>query len=284
MNIDIRNLSYAYRFVNQPPHVALRSVSLNIRDGEFLSLVGPSGAGKTTLMQHLNGLLAPDSGLILSDGQNIHSPDFDLASLRKRIGLVFQFPETQLFGETVFDDVAFAPRNFAVNEARIPEIVHESLRAVGLNPQAFASRSPFRLSFGEKRKVAIAGILAMQPEVLVLDEPTAGLDLAGTQAVVALLKRLQRQSRTLILISHNLDLVTELVERIVVLNRGEVAFDGHKDVLFRSPDILRDTGLSLPRIRRVTQYLQRRGWVTTADLNSLDEIERELRKQFELRS
>jgi len=281
VNITLENLSYAYRPFGATCVEVLRNIDLNISAGEFVGLVGASGAGKTTLMLHLNGLLKPDNGRVLVDGQDIHAGKQALHDVRQKVGLVFQFPETQLFEETVFADVAFGPKNIGVSEPALQRVVHQALNDVGLPPDEFADRSPLQLSFGEKRKAALAGILAMQPQFLALDEPTAGLDYAGTRALTAILQKLHAQGKSVLLISHNLDLVDRLAQRIVVLHRGEIAFDGDSHRLFADAALLRELRLARPRVRSLAAFLHDRGLCRSAELRSVEEIEQELKKYFQ---
>lgn len=280
MKLQIQNLSFAYKSVGTKPSDVLKQIDLHIETGEFVALVGPSGAGKTTLIRHLNGLLKPDAGSVLIDGENIHKDKKTLHSIRKKVGLVFQFPEAQLFANTVFEDIAYGPQNLGKTGDELQEAVGTAMQQVGLDSRSFGHRSPFQLSFGEKRKVALAGILAMQPDLLALDEPTAGLDYSGLQAVSVVLKKYHSEKKSILLVTHNLDLAAQLADRMVVLNKGEICFDGPKNTLFENEALLQRAGLALPRIRYVVNYLHRRGFVSSTDLNSLADIGRELRKHF----
>ena len=276
MNLQIQNLSFQFSSFGSSSRSVLNNVNLNIEEGELLALVGPSGSGKTTLMQHLTGLLKPETGQILVDDQDIWAKGFSLTELRKKIGLVFQFPETQLFEDSVCKDVAFGPRNLALPENEIVDRVREAIENVGLDFNKYKNRIPFQLSEGEKRRVAIAGVLALQPEFLVLDEPTAGLDHSGVQAVEDILNRFHSRGKTILLISHNLDLVASLVDRIVVICGGEIRFDGHKTKLFQNPKLLQSVGLSIPRTLALVNTLKQKGWVKSSELYSVDDIKREL--------
>lgn len=280
MNIRLENLYFTYKSLGASSEYALEDISLHISEGEFLALVGPSGSGKTTLMQHLTGLLKPDQGRILVDGLDIFAKESSLPQIRRRIGLVFQFPETQLFEETVYDDVAFGPRNLGLSPDETNLRVEEAMCSVALDFEKYKSRSPMRLSEGEKRRVAIAGIVAMKPEFLALDEPTAGLDPHGVQAVIKILRNLHAQGKSVLLISHNLDLVSALVERIVLLKEGKIWFDGHKRELFRNDQILESLGLALPRAQQVVKTLKRMGLLNSTELYSLQEIQNELAKNL----
>ncbi|NIV94032.1 ATP-binding cassette domain-containing protein [candidate division KSB1 bacterium] len=283
MKIQIENLSFRYKSLGSGPDPVLKDIHLEINEGEFLALVGPSGSGKTTLMQHFTGLLKPDEGRILVDDADIWNKSMNRTQLRRQMGLVFQFPESQLFEETVFDDIAFGPRNFGLNDSEVGERVQESLANVGLDFETFKDISPFHLSEGEKRRVAIAGILAMNPDCLILDEPTAGLDGAGVDAVVNTLNAFHGQGKTVLLISHNLDLVASIVERIVVINHGKIRFDGGKRVLFKNEDLLEEVGLTLPRIVLVVRHLKQKGWLDSDDIYCLDALKSELAHSSKLR-
>ena len=280
MSLRIENLTFRYRTPGAAPRPALQDVSLSVEDGEMLALMGPSGSGKTTLMQHITGLLKPDAGRVLVDGLDVWHPKTDLARLRRTVGLVFQFPESQLFEHTVFDDIAFAARNQGLAENEVERRVRDALDRVGLDFETFQGRAPFTLSVGEKRRVALAGILAMQPRCLILDEPTAGLDRNGVEAVIDILRSFHARGGTVILISHNPDLVAELVDRVVVLNQGRIVFDGDTRRLFSRPAWLRENGLALPRLMPVVTRLKEQGLLNN-NPNTLAELKRELRKQLE---
>ncbi len=231
-------------------------------------------------MQHLTGLLKPESGQILVNEQNIWEKGFSFTELRRKIGLVFQFPETQLFEDSVYKDVAFGPRNLGFPENEVCDRVKDAIQNVGLDFNKYKNRIPFRLSEGEKRRVAIAGVLALQPEFLVLDEPTAGLDYLGVQAVTGLLQGYHAQGKTILLISHNLDLVAALVARVVVISRGEVQFDGLKSELFQNRSLLESIGLSIPRTLALVNSLKQKGWIQSCELYSIDDIKRELDREM----
>ncbi|MBC7186719.1 MAG: energy-coupling factor transporter ATPase [Calditrichaeota bacterium] len=276
MRLTLDNVSYRYRQAAPGARVALDRVSLEIKEREFVALVGPSGSGKTTLIQHFTGLLRPTAGRVLVDGQELPERGPALTALRRRIGLVFQFPELQLFEETVFDDVAFGPRRLGLSEQEIATRVEWALRAMGLDPAAFASRSPHRLSEGEKRRVAVAGVLAMDPEMLVLDEPTAGMDPASVRRIADVLRNLHDAGKTIVLVSHNIDLVYRLAQRVIVLATGRVVFDGPKEELVAHEALLVRHGLALPRLLRVLRRNPPPLPVDVRQLLSLEEVERAL--------
>lgn len=283
MNLEIQNLSFRFSSFGSSSNLVLNNINLNIEEGEFLALVGPSGSGKTTLMQHLTGLLKPEAGRIRVDEQNIWGKGFSLTELRKKIGLVFQFPETQLFEDSVYKDVAFGPKNLGLPENEVAVRVKEALENVRLDFGKYENRIPFQLSEGEKRRVAIAGVLAMQPEFLVLDEPTAGLDHSGVQAVTDILKRYHSQGKTILLISHSLDLVASLVDRITVISGGEIRFDGPKTELFQDQQLLQSVGLSIPRTLALVNTLKQKGWVKYSELYSIEDIKNELDQMDQLK-
>lgn len=250
LDLDLRQLSFRYTGIGASDRFVLEDVSLRFNRCECTAIVGPSGSGKTTLIQHFTGLLKPVSGQILVDGEDIWSKRYSQSRLRRRVGLVFQFPEAQLFEETVFKDVAFGPANLGWTGDDLRRQVYQALQLVGLNPDEFGERSPFRLSEGEKRRVAIAGVLAMQPEMVVLDEPTAGLDPAGVQAMAEILAALLRKKTTPVLITHNMDFVAEVAQRVIVMMDGRLIFDGAPAALFRRQELLQAARLQLPEFIR----------------------------------
>ncbi|MDZ7361141.1 MAG: ATP-binding cassette domain-containing protein [candidate division KSB1 bacterium] len=261
MNIRFEKVWFAYENLSGIPTnwstSQLQDISFEIRPGELVGIVGRSGSGKTTLMQLFNGLLLPARGRIVVDAQDINSSDYDLVALRRRLGVVFQFPETQLFAATVEEEIAFGPQQQQFGGEEITLRVTEALQAVGLD-EAVRKRNPFTLSQGEKRRVALASVLAMRPETLVLDEPTASLDAAGVQEVRRILQKWHAAKKTLVIISHDIDLIASLCRRILVLERGSLLFDGETKALWESAqphEILRRAGLPLPRTERLRRRL-----------------------------
>ena len=244
--------------------------------GTFTALIGASGSGKTTFVQHLNGLLRPVRGRVLVDGVDIGRRGVDLRRIRQRVGLVFQFAEFQVFEETVSEDVAFGPRNMGWDKDRIAGAVHRALEQVGLDPASFGPRSPLTLSGGEKRRVAIAGVLAMQPEALVLDEPLAGLDPRGGAQMEGLLQALHADGRTLLLVAHDMDLVARLAQRVIVMDRGRIHLDGTPHQVFQDGAELTALGLDLPDAVRIADALRARGWPVRPDAMTLEEIAADL--------
>jgi len=280
VNIKIENLTFTYKTIGSKPTPVLKDVCLEIKDGEFLGLAGPSGSGKSTLMQHLTGLLKPDKGKILVDGKDIRSEKKHLAEIRRRIGLVFQFPESQLFAETVYEDIAFGLKKSGLSETEIAERVVNVFKKIDLNFEKFKNCSPFELSTGEQRRIGMAGILVLQPEVLVLDEPTAGLDFHGEESVVRILQDFHKRGKGVLLISHNLDLLAALVNRIVVLKNGMIQFDGDKRDLFKNEEALNSLGLTLPRTQKIARLLKKKGLLNSGEFHSIEDIKSELVIRF----
>ncbi len=257
--IVLDRVTYLYDQGLPTQRKALDSVSLEIKKGEFVGLIGPTGSGKSTLAQHLNGLLLPSSGEILIDGENTNKKGIDLRRIRQKVGLVFQFPELQLFEETVYDDVAFGPKNLDLSESELNQRVRESMRSVGLDFEQFAFRSPFHLSGGEQRKVAIAGILALKPQILVLDEPTCGLDIKSTKEIKSLLQQLNSVGITIVLISHDMNLIAETAQKIILLDQGKLLAYCEKSEMFGDANRLKSVGLDLPQVTELSKRLGTRG-------------------------
>lgn len=256
--IACEGVDYIYRRGTPMEAPALRGVSLEIAQGQAVALLGPTGSGKSTLVQHFNGLLRPAAGTVRVAGQDLWGPRADRRRARQQVGLVFQFPEHQLFEETVRRDVAYGPLRLGLSEALVAERVDEALRAVGLDPARFGERSPFALSGGEMRRVALAGVLAMRPQVLVLDEPTAGLDPGGKVEMLARLEALHRNGQTIVFITHDMDEAARLAGRIIVLDTGRVVMTGTPAEIFRRDDLGR-LGLDLPQAARLVRALRARG-------------------------
>jgi energy-coupling factor transport system ATP-binding protein len=250
---------------------AIDDISFTIADGEFLGIIGHTGSGKSTLITHLNALIKPSEGTVVVNGVDLAAKDTDLAKIRREIGLVFQYPEYQLFEETVAKDIAFGPKNLGIGEAEIEERVAEAIRQVGLAGD-IAERSPFELSGGQKRRVAIAGVLAMRPSVLVLDEPAAGLDPAGRREMLDLIKSIHASGRTVVMVSHSMDDVGRLCDRLIVLNKGKVAFEGAPAEVFQHPDELDEMGLGVPGSVRLAIRLRARGFDIPADVTSVEAL------------
>lgn len=259
MGIKAVNLNYIYGQGTAFEQYALKNVNFEIRDGEFVGLIGHTGSGKSTLIQHLNGLLKATSGEIYVNGENIYAPGYDMRALRSKVGLVFQYPEHQLFEVDVFSDVCFGPKNQGLSKAEIEGRAKEALALVGLD-ESFYSQSPFELSGGQKRRVAIAGVLAMEPQVLILDEPTAGLDPRGRDEILGQIDRLHREKGiTIILVSHSMEDVAKYADRLLVMNHGEKLFDGPPKEVFKHYKELEKVGLAAPQITYIVQDLRSRG-------------------------
>lgn len=259
VSITIEHLNYIYMQGSPFEKQALCDVNLELHDNEFIGLIGHTGSGKSTLIQHFNGLLQPTSGRILVDGADVGAKGADKLLLRREVGLVFQYPEHQLFEETVFKDVAFGPKNLGLDETEIRERVLEAVHYVGLD-EALLNKSPFELSGGQKRRAAIAGVLAMRPKVLILDEPTAGLDPAGRDEILTQIRALYlNRKMTVVLVSHSMEDVAKIATRVIVMNKGAVAMDGKVEEVFARAAELAEMGLDVPQITKLAQELKRRG-------------------------
>ena len=280
MPIKIENLFYSY--LKKTPNVstALNGVSLNINDGKFVAIIGHTGSGKSTLIQHLNALLVADSGSLQVDEYVIYAgkkKNKNIKALRKHVGVVFQFPEYQLFEETVEKDVSFGPRNFGVNKEEALKKAHEALLSVGLD-ESFFTRSPFDLSGGEKRRVAIAGILAIEPDVLVLDEPTAGLDPIGQEEIMSLAKKLHDEGKTMIFVTHDMDLVMKYADRAIVMDDGRIVFDDTPAVLFS--ENRENFSIEIPLIYRYIGELNKKGYkIDIKNIKSVDDLVLAIKKR-----
>ena len=251
---------------------AVHDITLTLNDGEFVGLIGHTGSGKSTLVQHLNALLKPTSGAVYVDGQDLSDKQTDLRAIRKRVGLVFQYPEYQLFEETVYKDIAFGPTNLRLEAAEVDERVREAARLVGLD-DATLEKSPFELSGGQKRRVAIAGVIAMRPGTLILDEPAAGLDPRGREEMLSLMQRLHRGgNRTMVMVSHSMNDVARLCGRILVMNKGKLALDGTPEEVFSHADELMEMGLGLPDCAQLCRQLREKGFDIPAILWRVEDV------------
>ena len=273
MSIVIEHLNYVYMQGGPYETKALDDVSLTIHDGEFVGLIGHTGSGKSTLVQHLNGLILPTSGQITVDGMDLADKNTDKRAIRRRVGLVFQYPENQLFEETVAKDIAFGPKNLGLGEEEIDRRVRTAMRRVALDYDKLAQRSVFELSGGQMRRVAIAGVLAMEPQTLVLDEPCAGLDPRGREEVLGLISDLHRESgATIVMVSHSMDDVAALAERVIVMNHGKVAMDGTPREIFSRGEELRAIGLDVPQAVELAQKLREKGFDVPEGIYKIEEV------------
>lgn len=261
MSIVLENVSYTYMPDTPYCREALRDINLRIEPGEFIGIIGHTGSGKSTLVQHLNGLLHPSAGTVVVDGHDLQGKKTETRRVRQRVGMVFQYPEHQLFEETVFADVAFGPRNLGLDTEEVAERVESALERVGLPAAEYANRSPFRLSGGQMRRVAIAGVIALQPEYLVLDEPSAGLDPQGRDEIFAQIMQLHESTgMAVVLVTHNMEDVARMARRLLVMNRGRIEFDGLPVDLFHDENVkLHEFGISLPYVTALLKTLRARG-------------------------
>lgn len=278
MSIVVENLTHIYDEGMPFANKSLDDVSFNIADGDFVGLIGHTGSGKSTLIQHLNGILKPSSGKIYINDFDITKKDLNLTEIRKRVGVVFQYPEYQLFEETISKDVAFGPSNLGLSVEEINKRVKESMESVGLNYEEYKDKSPFDLSGGQKRRVAIAGVIAMNPEVLILDEPTAGLDPGGRDEIFELIKTLHKKNNmTVILSSHNMDDMAKLANNIIVMNKGCIEFMGAPREIFKSNSKrLKEIGLDIPQVLELAIKLKDRGFDVRGDIITVEEAKEEI--------
>lgn len=280
MPIIIDKVSHIYGEDTAMPVKALNNISLVIPDGQFIGLIGHTGSGKSTLVQHLNGLMKATSGNIYFNGEDIDAEGYDKKLLRSKVGLVFQYPEHQLFETDVFADVCFGPKNLGLSKKEVELRAYEALKLVGLEDEYFY-QSPFDLSGGQKRRVAIAGVLAMRPEVLVLDEPTAGLDPKGRDEILDQISKLKKETGiTVILVSHSMDDVAKYVDRIVVMNKGSIMFDDMPKEVFNHYEDLEQIGLAAPQITYIMKDLRDHGYDVGKDITTVDEAKEEIKNYF----
>ena len=273
------HISYIYSPGTAYEKKALDDVSLTINKGEFVGIIGHTGSGKSTLIQHFNGLEKATSGTIYFDGQDVYDKDFNMKSLRSRVGLVFQYPEHQLFETTVLEDVKFGPKNLGLSKVEVDLRAFEAIKQVGLSEKCYDD-SPFELSGGQKRRVAIAGVLAMKPEILILDEPTAGLDPRGRDEILDQIAKPHKEGLTVILVSHSMEDVAKYADRIIAMNSGKVAFDGTPKEVFRHYKELERMGLSAPQITYVMQAMKELGLDVDTDVSTVEEAKEEILKAF----
>ncbi|MCI8741038.1 MAG: energy-coupling factor transporter ATPase [Lachnospiraceae bacterium] len=271
MSIKAEHVNYIYGQGTAFEQYALKDVSFEIGDGQFIGLIGHTGSGKSTLIQHLNGLLKATSGAIYYNGENIYQEGYDMKALRSRVGLVFQYPEHQLFEIDVFSDVCFGPKNQGLDQEAVEARAREALGLVGL-PEKYWQQSPFELSGGQKRRVAIAGVLAMEPEVLILDEPTAGLDPRGRDEILDEISALHKEKHmTIILVSHSMEDIARYADRIMVMNHGEKLFDAPPREVFRHYKELEQVGLAAPQITYIVHQLREHGVPIADDITTVEE-------------
>ena len=276
MSIILDHVNYIYDSNQPTAKKALDDVCLTIPDGQFLGIIGHTGSGKSTLVQHLNGLIKATEGHIYVDGEDIYDKDYDLKKLRSKVGLVFQYPEHQLFEIDVFTDVCFGPKNLGYDRKETELLAFDALQKVGLDKEYYY-QSPFELSGGQKRRVAIAGVLAMKPKVLILDEPTAGLDPKGREEILSQVKKLRDESNmTIILVSHSMDDVAEYVDRIIVMNKGHVMYDDVPKEVFRHYEELEQIGLAAPQVTYIMHALAKEGLPVDTDITTIDEAADEI--------
>ena len=269
--MKLKKVSYVYSEGDAFEKKALDEISLEIPDGQFIGIIGHTGSGKSTLIQHLNGLLRATSGAIYYDGENIYQEGYDMRTLRSKVGLVFQYPEHQLFEVDVFSDVCFGPKNLGLSKEEVEERAKKALTQVGLD-ESYYKQSPFELSGGQKRRVAIAGILAMHPQVLILDEPTAGLDPKGRDEILDQVALLQKERKiTVILVSHSMEDVARYVDRIIVVNDGKILFDDTPKQVFQHYKELESVGLAAPQVTYVVKALKEKGWDIDTTATTVEE-------------
>lgn len=280
MPIKVENLTYIYMKDSVFEHVAIENISFEIQDGEFIGLIGHTGSGKSTLIQHLNGLLKPSSGKVFVDGEELNSKEVHMKKIRQKVGLVFQYPEYQLFEETVYKDVAFGPHNLGLSEDEVDKRVRKAIDLVGLDFDNINNISPFELSGGQKRRVAIAGVLAMEPRMLILDEPAAGLDPKGRDEILGGIKTLhEKQKITVVLVSHSMEDIANLVDKVLVMNKGKIAFFDTPRNVFKEAEILERIGLGVPQVTHLVRELRKKGF-EISDCINIDEAKNELLKLF----
>lgn len=276
MSIELKEVTYCYMPGTPYERYALRQVSASIQDGSFTAIVGHTGSGKSTLVQHLNGLLQPSAGQVLVDGIDLNGADkaarAAAKAARRRVGMVFQYPEQQLFEETVEKDVAFGPKNQGLNPEMVQGRVEEAMNLVGLDYALFRNRSPFQLSGGQKRRAAIAGVLALHPRYLVLDEPTAGLDPCGREDLIRMIQKLHQEWKlTIVFISHSMEDVARLADSIILMNHGECVIQDDPDTVFSRDDLLQAAGLRPPHIQRLLRKLQAAGLPVQTRAKNIEE-------------
>ena len=281
--LETQNLTYKYSVGTPFEKVAIEDISISVEKGDFIGIIGHTGSGKSTLVQHLNGLLKPTSGTILLDGKDIHSDKNFTRQARFKVGLCFQYPEYQLFENTVYEDIAFGPKNMKLSKEEIKERVLRAAEFVGVRNDML-QKSPFDLSGGEKRRVAIAGVMAMQPEILILDEPSAGLDPKGRKVISEMIEQYRKNTgSTVIVVSHSMEDVAESADKVLVMNRGKVEYFASVDEVFSNAEHLVEIGLNVPEITKVFLALKKKGYDVRTDIYSVNEAKAELLRLFKER-
>lgn len=279
MSIKIENLTHVFMPNGPYEKVALDNVSLDINDGDFLAIIGHTGSGKSTLIQHINGLIQATSGKIIVDGVDITKKDVNLLDIRKQVGLVFQYSEYQLFEETIEKDIAFGPKNLKLTEEEVNKRVKKSMEMVGLDYETYKDKSPFDLSGGQKRRVAIAGVIAMEPKILILDEPTAGLDPKGRDDILGQIKKLHDEyNMTIVWVSHSMEDVAKIANRVIVMNSGKIVLDGKINEVFKEVDKLEEIGLGVPQVTYLMRRLKEKGFNVSDEVYTVEQAKNELLK------
>lgn len=279
MSIKIENLSYTYMPKTPFEKTALTDINCEFNDGEFIVLIGHTGSGKSTLIQHLNGLLKPTTGKIIVDGVDISDKKTKLSDIRKKIGLVFQYPEYQLFEETIEKDIEFGPRNLGLSQEEITKRVKRAMEMVGLDYETYKDKSPFDLSGGQKRRVAIAGVVAMEPKVLILDEPIAGLDPKGRDDILNQIRKLHDDYKTTtIMISHSMEDVAKIADRVIVMNKGTIILDGGVSEVFKEVETLEEIGLGVPQVTYLLRELRKKGFSISEDIYTIEKAKEAILK------
>lgn len=281
MDINFKNVSFIYGEKTPFEKLALDNIDLTIKKGEFVGIIGHTGSGKSTLIQHFNGILKPTSGDVFIGDMNTKDKELAKSGLRYKIGLVFQYPEYQLFEETIEKDIAFGPRNMGLSEEEVTERVKEAMELVGLDYETKKDKSPFEISGGQKRRVAIAGILAMKPDILILDEPTAGLDPKGRDELFFQIKNLyEKNNITIVLISHSMEDVAKLVNRIIIMKDGHIHLDKKTKEAFSDVDDLKKVGLNVPQITELMDVLRKNGYNFSKNILTVDEAFSEIKREL----
>ena len=281
MSIKVENLKHIYAPNTPFETIALDDINIEIKTGEFIGLIGHTGSGKSTFIQHLNGLLKSNYGKIFINDLDITDEKISLTDVRKKVGLVFQYPEYQLFEETIEKDIAFGPRNLGLAEDEITQRVKDAMQLVGLEYERSKDKSPFDISGGQKRRVAIAGVIAMKPEILILDEPTAGLDPKGRDDILRNIKEIhEKEKNTIILVSHSMEDVAKLADRLLVMNRGKVEFFDTPKEVFKHEERLKQIGLDVPKVLDLSKKLREQGFDISDDILTIDDIKLEILKNL----